>query len=146
MTDIPTRAHPADEQARRCPCGTGDVLGECCAPILRQDRRAATAAQLMRSRFTAFATGDLEHLLRSWHPSTVPSRAELAESLSADTRWLRLDVLDATGGGPFDSAGTVEFTAIGRTAHGRFTMHEVSRFVREAGGWLYVDGEVDATN
>lgn len=133
-------APPPD--SARCPCGSGDVFGACCAPVLRRERRAGTAQALMRSRFTAFAVRDLEHLLRSWHPRTRPSQEELAGSLAQEVRWLRLDVLAAERGGPFDDEGTVEFTASSKTSSGRQQQHEVSRFVREEGSWLYVDGEL----
>lgn len=92
----------------------------------------------MRSRYTAFATGDAAHLLRSWHPSTRPERLELDE----DVHWLRLDILAKTAGGPFDTTGVVEFGAIHRDAAGRGVLHERSRFVREDGHWYYVDGDV----
>ncbi|HEX7352896.1 YchJ family protein [Brachybacterium sp.] len=126
----------------RCPCGSGDTFGDCCGPVLSQERRAGTAQALMRSRYTAFATGDLEHLLRSWHPRTRPDRADLAASLDENVRWLRLEIHEASTGGPFDDAGTVEFTAISRGPQGRQVQRERSRFLREAGAWLYVDGEV----
>lgn len=131
---------PPDDS--RCPCGRGDTYGACCGPVLRQERRAATAEALMRSRYTAFAVGDVEHLLRTWHPRERPDRGELADALADGTRWLRLDVRGTSGGGPFDDAGTVEFVAISRTPQGRQEQHELSRFVREDGEWLYVDGEV----
>lgn len=130
----------ADET--RCPCGSGDIYGACCGPILGQQRRAATAAALMRSRYTAFTLRDADHLLRSWHPRTRPARAELVDSLSPEVRWLRLDVLSTTAGGPFDDAGTVEFIAISKGPRGREEQHELSRFVREDGAWFYLDGEL----
>ncbi|MGO1225576.1 YchJ family protein [Brachybacterium sp. AOP42-C2-15] len=126
----------------RCPCGSGDTFGDCCGPVLRQERRAGTAAALMRSRYTAFALRDLEHLLRSWHARTRPPHEELAESLAQELRWLRLDVLATHEGGPFDDAGTVEFVAISKGPQGRQEQHEISRFVREDGSWFYLDGEV----
>ncbi|HJG92241.1 MAG TPA: YchJ family protein [Brachybacterium massiliense] len=133
-TDLP--------DSSRCPCGSGDVFGACCAPVLRRERRAATAQALMRSRYTAFAVRDLEHLLDSWHPSTRPGREELEDSLTSDVRWLRLQVLATEQGGPFDDAGTVEFVATSKSAQGRQEQHEVSHFVREDGAWYYVDGDV----
>lgn len=92
----------------------------------------------MRSRFTAFALGHDEHLLRTWHPSTRPA----AVDLDADIRWSRLDIIDTDHGGPFDDAGTVEFVAHYRDADGRGSMRERSRFVREGSAWFYVDGDV----
>ena len=125
----------------RCPCGSGDTFGACCRPVLRQEHRAGTAQALMRSRYTAFAVRDLEHLLRSWHPATAPERAYLAASLAEEVRWLRLEIHASTAGGPFDDAGTVEFSAISRGPQGRQVQRELSRFVREDGAWLYVDGQ-----
>ena len=98
----------------------------------------------MRSRYTAFATRDLEHALRSWHPDSRPERAVLAQSMGEEMRWLRLDVRSVTGGGPFDDEGTVEFVAITRTPQGRRELHEISHFVRDAGVWLYVRGDLGA--
>ncbi|WP_422115009.1 YchJ family protein [Brachybacterium sp. UNK5269] len=138
MSTAPT---PPSDQTR-CPCGSGDIFGACCGPILRRERRAPTAEALMRSRYTAFAVRDLEHLLSSWHPQTRPPRDELARSLSEEVRWLRLEVLATASGGPFDAAGTVEFTAISKGPQARQEQHEVSRFVREQGWWLYVDGDL----
>lgn len=96
----------------------------------------------MRSRYTAFAVRDLEHLLRSWHSSTAPEREDLAASLADPVRWLRLEIHATAGGGPFDDTGTVEFTAISKGPHGRSVQHELSRFVREDGAWYYVDGDL----
>jgi SEC-C motif-containing protein len=100
---------------------------------------AATAERLMRSRYSAYVLGDVDHLLRTWHPSTRPASLQLDD----DLRWDGLEVLARERGGPFDDEGTVEFRAHHRHrfADGRGAVHEVSRFVREAGRWFYV-GEV----
>ncbi len=91
----------------------------------------------MRSRYSAFAVGDIAYLLSSWHPSSRPGSLEL----EPDLVWRRLDVLDVVAGGPFDSAGIVEFRAIWRQGTARGDLHERSRFVREGGAWSYLDGE-----
>lgn len=125
----------------RCLCGTGEVFGNCCAPVLR-GKPAPTAEALMRSRFTAFAVSDAAHLLATWHPSTRPGTLDLDEAVL----WQRLDIL-ATSGGPFDDAARVEFAAHYRSRPGtppeervRGVQRENSRFVRESGRWYYVDG------
>ena len=92
----------------------------------------------MRSRYCAFAVLDADYLEHTWHHSTRPAALDVAD----DVRWLRLDLLDVTGGGPFDTAGEVEFRAIYRDVDGRGELHERSRFVREDGRWSYVDGDV----
>lgn len=93
----------------------------------------------MRSRFTAFARGDVEYLTRTWHPRTRPRDLEL----DPDLHWYRLDVLRTERGGLLDDDGVVEFRAYHRSLAGRGSMHEVSRFVREAGAWVYLDGATD---
>lgn len=120
---------------RRCPCGTGLGYAECCGPLHSGAAPAATAEQLMRSRYSAFAVGDPAYLLATWHPRTRPSALELDPGV----RWIGLDVLRTEGGGLLAGEGTVEFTAH-RIADGeRGEQHEVSRFVREDGAWRYLD-------
>ena len=89
----------------------------------------------MRSRFSAFARGDAAYLLRSWHPTTRPARL----ALDPDLRWYRLDVLRTDRGGLLDRDGVVEFRASYRAPDGPGSMHEVSRFTRHEGAWVYLD-------
>jgi SEC-C motif-containing protein len=124
----------------RCPCLSGETYDVCCGRFHAGRAEAPTAEQLMRSRYSAFAVGDAGYLRRTWHPSTRPTDMDLDPAV----RWTRLDVLAVTGGGPFDTAGTVEFRAHHRLDGVSGTQHEVSRFVREDGRWLYV-GPVDGS-
>ncbi|MFD4293228.1 YchJ family protein [Rhodococcus sp. NPDC058505] len=119
----------------RCPCLSGETYGNCCRRYHRGGVDAPTAETLMRSRYSAFAVGDADYLLRTWHPSTRPASLDL----DGEQRWLRLDILGRSGGGPLDSAGTVEFEAHYRYGRARESLHEHSRFVREHGKWWYVD-------
>ena len=89
----------------------------------------------MRSRYSAYAVGDVAYLLLSWHPDTRP--AELA--LDPELRWYRLDILATSRGGMLDTEGTVEFRAHYKAADGAGSQHETSRFAQIAGAWLYVD-------
>ncbi|MGB8651525.1 MAG: YchJ family protein [Mycobacteriales bacterium] len=117
-----------------CPCGLGQPYDLCCGRFHRGQADPPTAELLMRSRYSAFAVGDVGYLLRTWHPSTRPRGLELDEGQV----WERLVVLGTSGGGLLDSEGTVEFRALyshrGRTE----ALHERSRFVREDGRWSYV--------
>ncbi|MGY6497309.1 MAG: YchJ family protein [Microcella sp.] len=119
----------------QCPCLSGLAYDECCGRLHRGEARAATAAQLMRSRFSAFAVGDADYLLASWHPSTRPSTLTLDD----DTRWYRLDIHETIGGGPLDARGQVRFTAHYRSPDGAGQLDEHSVFTRVDGSWLYVE-------
>ncbi|MGT2427350.1 YchJ family protein [Amnibacterium kyonggiense] len=120
----------------RCPCG-GGTYGACCGPI-HTGAAARTAEALMRSRYSAFALGLAEHLRRTWARSTRPGAIDLDDG----TTWRRLQIVDTARGGQDDAAGVVEFRAAFRTAAGAGVLHERSRFAREDGRWVYVDGEL----
>ena len=91
----------------------------------------------MRSRYSAYVLGLLDYLLATWHPSTAPGDLELDS-----VKWLGLEVKAAAAQG---DTGVVEFVARYRDSSGRaHRLHEISRFVQEAGQWLYVDGQFPA--
>jgi SEC-C motif domain protein len=90
----------------------------------------------MRSRYSAFALGDVSFLLRTWDPGTRPRTL----TLDPDQRWQRLEIVHTDGGGLLHTEGTVEFRAHYRE-HGRpGVLHERSRFRRHDGQWVYLDG------
>lgn len=90
----------------------------------------------MRSRYSAFVLGRADYLRATWHASTRPQVLEL----DAGLKWLGLQVRAQRSTGP-DSA-EVEFVARWRDRGRGVRLHERSRFVREAGRWYYVDGDL----
>jgi SEC-C motif domain protein len=120
-----------------CPCGLGDDYDVCCGR-LHAGAPAPTAEALMRSRYSAFAVGDIGYLLSTWHPASRPP----ALGLDPAIQWTRLAVLETQDGGLFDAAGTVQFRAVYTRDSKRGVLAETSRFVREDGRWSYV-GPVD---
>jgi SEC-C motif domain protein len=135
--------------SQACPCGQRNARGQaltlaaCCGRYLDHNDPAPDAERLMRSRYSAFVLLRPAYLLATWHPSTRPAELTLEEG----TQWLGLDVKAwrVTGA---DSA-EVRFVARSRRAgSGGGQAHrlvERSRFVREGGRWLYVDGDLDPT-
>jgi len=123
-----------------CPCESGKSYDACCGP-LHDGETAGTAEQLMRSRYSAYARGDHEYLLATWHPRTRPDRLELYAS--GTTRWLGLSIRRSEDTAP--GHAIVEFIARYRVGGAPATrLHEISRFVREDGRWYYVDGAFPA--
>ncbi|MBV7412344.1 hypothetical protein KRX56_06340 [Dermabacteraceae bacterium TAE3-ERU27] len=120
-----------------CPCGGGSYP-ECCKPVIADPSSADTPEQIMRSRYTAYVRRDLKHLLVTWHPDTAPARCDLAASLADGTVWQGLTVHCASH---TENSGQVEFTAHYLTPAGGGALRENSRFVKEAGRWLYLDGQ-----
>jgi SEC-C motif-containing protein len=121
---------------RPCPCGTGLLLAECCGRLHDNTATAATAEQLMRSRYSAFVLGDPGYLLATWHPTTRPR----ALDLDPDVRWTGLQLIATTGGSLLAAEGTVEFRAHYLRDGVAGAQHENSRFLRDGGHWLYLDG------
>ena len=98
---------------------------------------ARTAEDLMRSRYAAYAVGDLDYVWRTWHPRTRPETLT-----SSDEVWTGLEIIDLVAGSEGDEAGVVEFRAH-YCRHGRRgTLHERSHFAVRARRWLYVEGEL----
>ena len=120
---------------QRCPCGSNKSYDECCAPLHRGEHLAPTAEALMRSRFSAYVMKNAGYITTTWHASTRPAGLDLSVD---DTRWQRLAILATENGGEDDVAGFVEFVAWFPGGQ----LHERSRFVKEDGRWLYVDGEI----
>ncbi len=122
----------------RCPCrkkSESTVYADCCQPYHRGLRAPATAVALMRSRYTAFALRDAPYLAATWHPATRPANIEFEPAQV----WTLLQVLTASEVG---DRATVAFNARSRIGGRNHVLHEVSRFVREAGSWLYVEGVI----
>jgi SEC-C motif-containing protein len=122
-----------------CPCGSGERYDACCGRLHRRAAEAGTAEELMRSRYTAYAVGQLDHVFRTWHPRTRPEQVEPDPALT----WTGLRILDVVAGGPDDETGVVEFEAAYERAGGPGRRHERSRFERRRGRWVYVDGDVE---
>jgi len=90
----------------------------------------------MRSRYCAFVLDELQYLLDTWHPDTRPAQLD---PNPADLKWLGLQVKQHAQQNP--NHATVEFVARCRQAGRATRLHELSRFVRQDGHWLYLDGE-----
>lgn len=117
--------------APACPCGSDLPYGACCEPF-HDGAPAPTAEALMRSRYSAYVRGRDDYVFRTWHPRTRPP------AVTSSVAWTGLEIVRTADGGTDDDRGTVEFVA---TAPGQ-RLHEVSRFERRAGRWVYVDGDI----
>ena len=91
----------------------------------------------MRSRYTAFARGEAEYLLDSWHPDTRPSRVRLDDN----QKWIGLTIKSTEAGQAGDARGRVEFVARFKVDGKGHRLHENSRFEKIDGRWYYLDGE-----
>ncbi len=116
-----------------CPCGAPEYAA-CCGRY-HDGAPPADALELMRSRYSAYVLRNETYLQATWHPDTRPVAAVLEDG--DHVKWLGLEVLRHTQDG---AKATVEFVARYKLGGRARRLHEVSRFVRVDGRWLYVDG------
>ena len=108
----------------------------------------ATAEMLMRSRFSAYRLGLVDYLLETTAPKARDKRLRSEiENTANTTEWLSLEIIQTQQGGPRDKMGKVEFVAQYRNLSSNGTsseraLHELSRFTRYQGPWVYLDGKI----
>ncbi|WP_022660348.1 YchJ family protein [Paucidesulfovibrio longus] len=126
-----------------CACGSGKALAECCGPYIEGAADAPTAEALMRSRYTAYATGKLEYLRDTLLPEEREQfDIDSARKWSESAQWDGLEIVATEDGGESDEAGKVDFIARYTQSGMRQAHRELGTFRKLEGKWIYVDGEV----
>ena len=119
-----------------CYCGNSVSFQDCCEPYIKGIANAPTAEKLMRSRYSAFATGAADYLVNTTHISKrrLHNKKDIL-AWSQANKWLKLEVLAST-------ETTVAFKAYYLDENLKAQVHyEHSTFKLEDGKWFYVDGE-----
>jgi SEC-C motif-containing protein len=130
--------------SRPCPCQSKLTYEKCCQPYIDGRRPAEAPAQLMRSRFSAYALGKVDYLMITTCAAEREKldRLELA-SYCKTVKCVGLKIVSTQLGGKDDAEGLVTFHA-SLQVNGKRHLHiEKSRFIREEGRWVYVDGETN---
>lgn len=119
----------------KCHCGTLQSFEKCCGPILNKSVKAISAEELMRSRYSAYATHNATYLVATTvpHARVLYPFNDILQWAKSNT-WLKLEIIE--------SAPTiVEFKAYYKDAYNKSHIHhERSTFVNENGDWFYVNG------
>lgn len=126
-----------------CPCGSENDYTDCCGPVISGERPAATAEQLMRSRYTAYAKAETAYLRDSLPPD---QRNDFDEKSTGDwarnSEWHKLQIIEAQSGGPDDIEGTVEFIATFSQNGITRNHHELAFFKKIDSVWYFQNGEM----
>ncbi|MBU0935709.1 MAG: YchJ family protein [Spirochaetes bacterium] len=126
---------------KTCPCGSGKSFAQCCEPIINGQTKALTAEALMRSRYSAYATGAISHIMTSCvQDDSIDEQATTDWSKKAD--WQGLKILRTEKGQPGDSSGLVEFVASYIMDGMKEEHHETANFVQKDQCWLYESGSI----
>jgi SEC-C motif-containing protein len=124
-----------------CPCGMPLSYSECCELIISGKREAATCLELMRSRYVAFTTANVDYLMQSHHSDTRPLKErKQIKKWAESVQWMGLVILNTQGGEITDNTGYVEFRALYLEEGKMQEIHEKSLFKRENQKWVYVSG------
>ncbi len=125
----------------QCPCQSGKAYEECCGPLHEGTRPAATAEELMRSRYSAFVRHRVDYIKDSTHPrSRKGFDSNATRAWSEQSEWKGLEIRSVREGGEADSRGAVEFVARYSREGEDIEHHEMATFQRTGGRWYFVDG------
>lgn len=125
-----------------CPCGSTKPYADCCRPLISGERKAETAEQLMRSRYSAYVKKEYSWLRESLHPGHRADYDETSSrSWAESAEWHGIRILNTEKGGPADEKGMVEF-AVSFTQNGsKQEYHERSEFQKAGGAWYFTTGK-----
>lgn len=118
-----------------CYCGSSKTFENCCKIYIKGIQKPVTAEALMRSRYSAFATGEADYLVATTHSSKrkFHKKSDIL-AWSKSNQWIKLEVIAST-------ETTVTFKAYYLDYQLKAQIHhEHSTFTFENGTWFYVDG------
>jgi len=125
-----------------CPCCSEKKYIDCCFPIIKGERKAQTAEELMRSRYSAHAKHEIDYILNSTHPDKRNNfNIKSSQEWSLKSEWLGLEIKNTIDGNISDMEGYVEFIAKFKYKDLPQTLHEKSFFKKDNDTWFYFDGK-----
>ena len=125
-----------------CICGKGESLETCCGPALNGTAWPETAEGLMRARYSAYATGNVDFVLKSHDPATAGEiDRKNTETWSKNSQWLGLEILSTEKGAATDEEGIVEFLAKYKLGNVMVPHRERAEFKKINGKWYFMDGK-----
>ena len=135
----------SQKNRKPCPCGHDAQFATCCEPFIKEKTAPKTAEALMRSRYSAYATGAIDYIIKTTHPSYMnPEYAQaIKDWVKVVTSWDKLVILSTKDGLEKDTIGLVEFIAYYHQLGQAKTLHERSRFSKISGKWVYEEGQYD---
>ena len=122
-----------------CYCNSNLLFSECCQPFLDQTKLPTTAEALMRSRYSAFNTNNVDYLIDTLaaNKRQHDDRQQIQTTID-NTHWLGLKIISGSN----LSKNKVEFVAFFQQEKDHVgQLHENSCFIQQQNRWFYVDGE-----
>ncbi len=125
-----------------CPCGASNSYKQCCGKF-HNGQNPKSALLLMRSRYCAFAKGEIDYIVKTTHPDNPSCHEDLAKwkrelkDYSKNTLFKGLKIGEFLDG---EEIAFVTFTVdlVQQGQNAGFT--ERSEFRKLKGRWLYLTG------
>ena len=126
-----------------CACNSNQEFSNCCESFLKGEKKADTAEKLMRSRYVAYVTANIEYLESTLAPeSRSDFDAKATKQWAKQANWKGLKIISTEKGSAKDSTGTVEFIATYQQGTDALDHHEVSKFRKsDTNEWFFVEGD-----
>ena len=130
-----------------CPCGSLQKYKKCCKVFHDKIKLPKTALELMKSRFTAFSVQNADYIIFTTHKDNPDFTNDIKSwkvdilDFSQNTNFEKLEILDFSEEDAEDAESFVTFKATLKQYNNDISFTEKSRFLKENGKWLYVDGQ-----
>ncbi|KZN58598.1 YchJ family protein [Pseudoalteromonas luteoviolacea] len=123
-----------------CFCGQALPFEQCCNLFIAGQSKPENAEQLMRSRYSAYCVKNGEYIVSTYasekrHEHTVEDILLFANQVE----FVNLEVIHSDQDQSFQY---VEFKASYIEDQQLEVLHERSRFIKEGGKWMYLDGNL----
>ena len=132
-----------------CPCRVLETqkisFENCCGPLLQGSKKAQTAEQMMRSRYSAYVMKDMDYIDKTQlNEKHEVFNKEEALKWAEGSEWQGLEIKSTRKGQSEDDSGVVEFIAHykDRTSGTELKHHETSSFQKQNGDWKFKDGNI----
>jgi len=128
-----------------CPCKSNKLYNYCCAKYHLGKDFPKNAYDLMRSRYSAYALGLVDYIIKTSHPKNVcfnqdlKSLKEEIKNFCKTTIFENLEILDFV---EEKNQAFVTFIAYLKTKDKNITFTEISHFEKLKGKWLYKEGQI----
>lgn len=136
-----------------CPCQhhlqniEKKAFEDCCQPIINNEKKALTAEELMRSRYSAYATKNAPYILKTYSKASATNQSlEDIQQWADNCQWVNLIIHSPS----HDESNEVEFSAYYIENKQLCMIKEKSLFIKEnrlngnidESHWVYHDGQI----
>ncbi len=130
-----------------CPCGSGKIYPSCCGSFHEGMKLPQTAEELMRSRYSAYAMGNLSYIKNTMQGKAAQNFSDQdPEENQSSHQLLGLEVIRHFVDKKNPLHAFVEFRALHQFDEKFSIIQELSEFSRVDGKWFYLDGKIQKSS